>query len=84
MLAVFVGAALVGLVIVVFQALWQRRLWTVLRNTALLAVNLFHVRELGTVHVATTGRNARGIDKPLPYAVPVLLATVTLVLCSVA
>lgn len=78
-LLVFVVAALVGLVIVVAQSLAQGRLITLFRNSAVLLINLWHWSDLGTAHVAETGRGSRSVDRPLPYAVPVLAATVLVV-----
>lgn len=73
-LVVFALAALVGLVIVLVQALWQRRMGVLVRNSTVLAINLVHLNEVGADHVTETGRTTRSVDKPLPYAVPVLVA----------
>jgi prepilin peptidase CpaA len=74
--AVFVVAAIVGLVIVLIQCTAQGKLFALFRNSAVLTMNLMHVGELGARHVAETGQACRSIDRPLPYAVPVLVATV--------
>jgi prepilin peptidase CpaA len=74
----FCAAAVVGMLIVLTQCALKRRLPTLFRNSALLAVNLLHVRELGLDHTAATGQSCRSVDKPLPYAVPVLLALLIL------
>jgi Flp pilus assembly protein protease CpaA len=74
-LGVFVAAALVGLVLVLCQALWQRRLPNLLRNSAVLVVNLVHLNEVGMEHAVATGRSCRSVDRPLPYAVPILVGT---------
>jgi prepilin peptidase CpaA len=73
---VFLAAAVIGMLIVLVQCAAQRRLPALFRNSALLAVNLAHTPRLGLDHVQQTGSSTRTIDKPLPYAVPVLLATV--------
>ena len=73
---VFLAAAVVGLVIVLTQCAIQRRLPALFRNSALVVVNLVHLREVGLDHASATGQSCRSIDRPLPYAVPVLLATV--------
>ena len=78
-LLVFVVAALVGLVIVVAQSLAQGRLVTLFRNSAVLLINLWHWSDLGAAHVVASGQSARSVDRPLPYAVPVLAATVLVV-----
>jgi prepilin peptidase CpaA len=74
----FCAAAVVGMVIVLLQCAAKRRLPTLFRNSALLAVNVLHVRELGLDHASATGQSCRSVDKPLPYAVPVLLALLIL------
>jgi prepilin peptidase CpaA len=73
-LAVFMVAAVVGMVIVLVQAAAQGRLQLLFKNSALVAMNLLYVREVGVEHASQTGRSARSIDRPLPYAVPVLIA----------
>src|SRR5688572_21269110 len=45
-LKVFAFAAIVGLVIVLSQSLWQRRTKTLFRNSAVLAMNLIHLNEV--------------------------------------
>jgi prepilin peptidase CpaA len=79
LLVVFAGASLIGLAIVLIQATWQGRMRQLLHNSALLAVNLVHLREVGVAHAQATGKSCRSIDRPLPYAVPVLIATVMVV-----
>jgi prepilin peptidase CpaA len=74
-LAVFVLAALVGMVMVLVQALVQRRTGKLLFNSAVLAINLAHVGDIGLESVTETGRSCRSVEKPLPYAVPILVAT---------
>jgi prepilin peptidase CpaA len=77
---VFLAAAIVGMLIVLTQCLLQGRLQTLLRNSLLLIVNLVHLRQLGLEHTQATGQSCRSVDKPLPYAVPVLIATITVLL----
>jgi prepilin peptidase CpaA len=74
-LLVFVLEKVVGLAIVLAQCAAAGRLGELMRNTRVLAVELLNVRHLGAEHVAETGRTFRSIDRPLPYAVPVLVAT---------
>ena len=74
-LLVFVLEKVVGLVVVLTQCAASGRLGELVRNTRVLAVELLNVRYLGAEHVAATGRTFRSIDRPLPYAVPVLVAT---------
>lgn len=74
-LAIFVVEALVGMVIVLAQALVQGRLTILFRNSTVVGMNLMHLRDFGIDHVATTGNECRSVHRPLPYAVPVLIAT---------
>jgi prepilin peptidase CpaA len=81
-LQIFVIQAIVGLVIVLVQCTWQGKLTALFRNSAVLAVNLVHINNVGAEHVIETGKSFRSIDRPLPYAVPVLIATVITVFLS--
>jgi prepilin peptidase CpaA len=75
---VFCAAAIIGMVIVLAQAMMQGRFRILSRNSAVLAINLVHLGDVGVEHAAATGRSCRSVEKPLPYAVPVLLAVVSL------
>lgn len=75
-LVIFLAEKVLGLVIILIQALCQNRLKLLLGNTALVAMNLFSIRNLGIKHVSQTGNECRSIDRPLPFAVPMFLATV--------
>jgi prepilin peptidase CpaA len=81
-LSVFFLEAVIGMIIVLAQAVWQGRLPALLHNSVLLTINLAHLREVGLAHVTATGKASRSVDKPLPYAVPVLLAVAILVIKS--
>ena len=74
-LAVFAVGAIFGMVIVLAQAAATGRLRVLTRNTAVLAVNLYHLNDVGVDHLERTGKSCRSVDRPLPYAVPVLAAT---------
>jgi len=76
---IFLAAAIIGLLMVLIQAACQRRLGALWRNSVLIMATLVHIQELGAQHAADAGANCRSINKPLPYAVPVLLATVLMV-----
>jgi prepilin peptidase CpaA len=80
-LNVFLVAAVFGMVVVLSQAAWQGRLRVLARNSAVLAINLAHVSELGVEHVAEVGESSASVDKPIPYAVSVLVGVV-MVLCG--
>ena len=79
-LLVLVLKDLIGLVIVLIQATGQGRLKVLFKNSAVVALNLVHVREVGLETVQQTGLSCRSIDKPLPMAVPIA-AAVMLLLC---
>ena len=79
-LAVLVVEKLIGLAIVLTQAALQRRTGLLFRNSAVVAANLFYINEVGIDHASETGRSCRSVDKPLPLAVPVLLAVAIVVL----
>ena len=72
---IFAASAVVGLIIVLVQAGVQGKLSQLFRNSILLTVNLAHVGDVGLDHVKATGRDAKSVEKPLPYAVPILLGT---------
>jgi len=76
---VFVLEKLIGLVIVLAQCAWSGKLFELFRNTTVLAINLAHINTLGVKHVSETGRSFRSVDRPLPYALPVMIATVIVV-----
>jgi prepilin peptidase CpaA len=73
---IFIVECIVGLVIVLVQCAWQGKLRMLFRNSAVLAINLAHIDVLGLKHVTDTGTSFKSIDRPLPYAVPVLVATI--------
>jgi prepilin peptidase CpaA len=79
-LNVFLAAAVVGMIIVLTQSAWNGKLIALFRNSYVLVINLVHVNELGVDHVAETGATSGGVDKPLPYAVPILIATVAVLM----
>ena len=78
-LGVVVVAALAGAAIAVAQCAATGRLGQLFRNSAVIVVNVLNVRRLGVEHVSETGRTLRSVDRPLPYAVPVLVGVVAVV-----
>ncbi len=80
LLLIFAATSVIGLMIVLAQAAWQGRLRLLFRNSALVAVNLAHLKQVGLEHMTATGQSCRSISRPLPYAVPVLIATVLVAL----
>ncbi len=79
---VFLAEAVVGMLIVTAQCAARGRLRLLCRNSAVVAINLVHIQQLGTAHASATGESCRSVDKPLPYAVPVLVATVLVLLLN--
>lgn len=65
-----------GGVLSVVQALQSGKLRALLRNSGVLAINLVHARTLGADHIEQTGKRFRSIDRPLPYAVPMLAGVI--------
>ncbi len=76
---VFLIEAIIGMGIVLAQAACQGRLRTLFRNSAILAINIVHLNDVGVDHVARTGHSCRSVERPLPYAVPVLLGVLVVV-----
>jgi prepilin peptidase CpaA len=73
---VFIAEAVVGLVIVLVQATAQGRVRTLFRNSALIAAGFAYASETGLEHAVESGRSMKSVSRPLPYAVPTLVATV--------
>ena len=78
--AIFLAAMIVALVILLIHSTVQGRLVTLLRNSGLLVLMILNLRQYGTKQLSETGRNCRSIGKPLPYAVPILVATLMILL----
>ena len=72
---VFAVAAIVSLIVALAQGISQGKLRALLSNAALMVLNTIHVRQLGAAHVIDTGRRTKSIDKPMPNAVHVWIAT---------
>jgi prepilin peptidase CpaA len=73
--SVFVVQAVVGLIIVLIQAISQRKILALFRNSALIAANLAFAPEIGIETAISNSKTHKSIGRPLPYAVPVLIAT---------
>jgi prepilin peptidase CpaA len=78
-LMVFAGAALIGMLYVLVQAAWEGRLVALFRNSAVIAVSLTHAGEIGLERAAETGKACSAAARPLPYAVPILAATLIVI-----
>jgi prepilin peptidase CpaA len=79
---IFLAEAVIGAVLVVWQAGRQGKLGLLSKNSAVVAINLIHVRQVGLEHATETGKSIRTIDRPLPFAVPVLIAVIGLILAG--
>jgi prepilin peptidase CpaA len=82
-LAIFAVEAVIGMLLVLGQAAASGRLRLLARNSALVAINVLHVNELGVEHTSRTGRSCRSVERPLPFAVPVFAATLIVLYVSV-
>jgi prepilin peptidase CpaA len=69
---VLVIATVIGGVVAVAQAAQSGKLAALLKNSAVLSLNLVHARRFGADHIRQTGQSFASIDRPLPYAVPLL------------
>jgi len=74
-LIVLAAAAVVSLVMVLAQSVATGKLLLLFRNTRLMLTNVMNVQRLGPKHVIETGRAVKSIDRPLPNAVSMLIAT---------
>jgi len=72
---VFVVSAIVAAIAALMQAMLAGKLTPLLRNTAVLAVSLAHPKELGIAHVTADDGSFRTVGRPVPYAVPAIVAT---------
>ena len=73
---VLILTTLAGAVVAVVQAAQSGKLRALLENSGVLAINLVHARTLGVDHLEQTGQQFRSIDRPLPYAVPMVAGVV--------
>ena len=71
---IFLIECIVGMIIVIVQSIRQKRLSVLVRNSAVLTVNLVNIDTIGADAVYETGKACRSVERPLPYAVPVLIA----------
>jgi prepilin peptidase CpaA len=76
---VFLIECIVGMIIVIAQSIRQKRLSVLVRNSAVLTVNLVNIDTIGADAVYETGKACRSVERPLPYAVPVLIAVLLVI-----
>jgi prepilin peptidase CpaA len=76
---IFIVATLLAAVLALVQCLVTGKLAALLHNTGLLAVSIAHPRQLGTAHLTDADGTFRSVGRQLPYAVPVMLATLVVI-----
>ena len=74
------AAAIVSLVLAVAQSSVRGRLGELFRSTGVMLISALNIRRLGARQVIDNGRAASSIDKPLPNALSMLVATVCVVM----
>ena len=72
---VFLASTMIAALLAVAQCAFNGKLVALFRNTAVLAVSAAHPRELGLAHVTRPDGTFQSVGRPVPYAVPVILAT---------
>jgi prepilin peptidase CpaA len=78
-ITIFVVECLVGALLVLVQATVKGRLLSLVRNSALLATS---ISQQGVGSSADLGKECRSVDRPLPFAVPTLIATLLVMTMS--
>jgi prepilin peptidase CpaA len=73
--AIVVIEKVLAMLFVVGAAAWDGRLTRLLQSTAGLASNMLTVREQGVTGAVEASRMHVSVGRPLPYAVPVLVAS---------
>ena len=73
---VFVLRTILAMLVVLATSAAQGRLRALWNNTVLLTAHIAHVNQLGVDHTAATAQAHSTIDRPLPYAVPMFVATI--------
>ncbi len=73
-LIIMLAATVAGGLIAFIQAAYTGKLNSLFRNSAILAINFVHVKQLGVDHIQYSGKSFKSIDRPLPYAVPMFIA----------
>jgi prepilin peptidase CpaA len=81
-LVLFCVEAIIGAILALAQAAAQGKVRALCHNSATIAISLVHVRQVGVEHATATGHGCRSIARPLPYAVPVLIAMLILLALS--
>ena len=76
---IFMVEAVLGLGIVLTQAAVQRRTGALLRNSVVIAANFASVSEIGLRNAVDASREHQAIRRPLPFAVPVFVATLIVI-----
>lgn len=77
---VFLASTILAALLALVQCACNGKLTALFRNTAVLAVSAAHPKELGVAHVTRPDGTFHSVGKPVPYAVPVILATVAVLI----
>jgi prepilin peptidase CpaA len=72
---VFLAATVIGMVIVLVQSAAQGRLRALIRNSLLVVLNAANTDSLGAETAAAMSESCQTADRPLPYAIPMLIGT---------
>jgi prepilin peptidase CpaA len=82
-LQVFLLYQIIGLFVVLFMAWKTGRLTRLLSNSMLIVANVLSLKQVGRAHVMETGRASRSLDRYMPDAVPMLVATLVVLALNV-
>ena len=73
---IFIISTLLAAVVALVQCAIHGKLSALFRNTAVLAVSVAHPKDLGVAHLTRPDGSFVSVGRPVPYAIPVILATV--------
>ena len=79
---VFAVAAIIGMVMVLVQSARRGRLGVLFRDSAMVTINVVHPNAAALQDVLENSRATQPMHSALPYAVPVLLAVLVVLLVS--
>ncbi len=83
-LAIFALSAVIGLAIVLAHAARHGKLTSLVLNTAIVGNEIVRLRRVEEGQLTAAGQTFHSVDRPLPYAVPMALATMAVLIgCSV-
>jgi prepilin peptidase CpaA len=74
-LVIYLLEKVVGMVIILVQATYQGKTALLFRNSTIVAMNFAMAGETGLQRAIDEGKEMKSVDRPLPVAVPTLIAT---------